>query len=135
MAVLAAGCGASEADELLGSRFGSTEVEQSSEPRKLVDGPIEVEFEDRGDGEPVVRWEAGCNVVGGRFEISGDRLRPRAAEDGPPDFDSTAVGCTEEAQAQDAWLAGVFASEPSWALEDDTLVLSTGDAQIQLERQ
>ncbi|MCA1783977.1 MAG: hypothetical protein LC679_17960 [Intrasporangiaceae bacterium] len=60
----------------------------------LVEHPVELEFEDRG-GDHVVRWRAGCNTVGGVFEITAQQLRPERTSDGQAEFDSTRLSARE----------------------------------------
>lgn len=126
LAMTSLGCSSSAAEDLLGERFVSIVVEQDSQPLTLVEGPVELEFEDRG-GDHVVRWNAGCNTVGGVFEITSEQLRPERTSDGRPEFDSTAIGCPQEHLEQDDWLAEVFASSPEWTLADDGTLQVVGD--------
>lgn len=130
------GCARPAGEELIGSRFVSTHVEEAGEPRHLVDGPIEVAFEERRGGGDALRWSAGCNIIGGRFAITEDRLRPvTAGSDQDFELESTAMGCEPEQQEQDDWLTEVFATGPAWEMEDGMLVLSTPDVTIRLRRE
>lgn len=126
MAATVLGCSATAADDLLGEQFVSVAVEQDGQSVILVEGPVELEFEDRR-GDHVVRWNAGCNTVGGVFEITSDQLRPDRTSDGQPEFDSTAVDCPQDHHEQDDWLAEVFASSPEWTLAEDGILQVLGD--------
>lgn len=126
------GCSNSMADKLLGQRFVSIAVEQDGQPLTLVEGPVELEFEERGR-DHVVRWSAGCNTVGGVFEITSEQLRPERTSDGQPEFTSTAVGCPQDHLEQDDWLAEVFASSPEWTLADGTLQVVGEGVSLTLE--
>ena len=129
------GCGPSASTELLGERFVSMEVAQEGQPCSLAAGPLEVGFEDRGR-DRASRWSAGCNTVGGVFGIMSDRLRPRVVSpDGEPAFDSTAIDCPDGLLEQDRWLAEVFASSPSWTLDEaGILCVVTDRVHLVLER-
>ena len=118
-------CGQPRGEELLGGKFVSTQVEQEGEPRQLIEGPVEVEFEERDGEGDAVRWSAGCNIIGGRFEITENRLRPVVGPGQDPGFESTAVGCAQEQHEQDDRLTEVFAQGPEWQLDGETLELST----------
>lgn len=100
-------------------------------------GPIEVTFEDRDD-EHIVRFGAGCNIFGGAFELTPDRLVP--AQLSPPDqgiyrrrFDGSDAGCADEEHRQDRWLNEFFAAGPVWSLDGDELRLSVDAAEIRLQ--
>lgn len=79
-------------------------------------------------GEPagVVRWEAGCNLVGGTFEITADRLFV-------DEIGGTAVGCSAEQHYDDGWLAAFFRGDPKWRLTGDRLTLTSGETAIELQ--
>jgi hypothetical protein len=126
LAMLASGCSSSSAADLLDERFVSVAIERDGEPIELVAGPVELDFEDRGRDD-VVRWYAGCNTVGGVFDISAEQLQPRQTPDGLSEFESTAVDCPEEQHEQDDWLTNVFASAPEWTLDEDGTLQVVGD--------
>lgn len=111
------------------------EVAQDGQPLTFAAGPLEVEFEDRGR-DHVIRWNAGCTTVGGVFEIMSDHLRPRdVSSDGEPAFDSTVIDRPDDLLEQDRWLAGFFASSPSWSLDEAGILrIATDRVQLVLER-
>lgn len=135
MAMAALGCSTSAADDVLGERFVSMAVERDGQPLTLVEGAVELEFEDRGR-DHVVRWNAGCNTVGGVFDITPDQFRPDRTSDGQPEFDSTTVDCPQDHLDQDDWLTDVFASSPEWTLDEDGTLQVAGDrVRLILERE
>jgi heat shock protein HslJ len=72
-----------------------------------------------------VRANAGCNHLTGRASIDGGRI----AVD---HFATTEMACDAPRQEQDAWLASFLGAGPTWRLDGDDLVLSTGDTEIRL---
>lgn len=50
-----------------------------------------------------------------------------------PACDATEMSCEPHKHEQDQWLAGVFAEGPMWALDGDTLVLTTDPVELTLE--
>lgn len=126
VATMALGCSTSTTDDLLGERFLSITVERDGQPVTLVDGPVELEFENRS-GDHVVRWSAGCNTVGGVFEITSEQLVPDRTSDGQSEFESTLVDCSEAHLEQDDWLTGVFASGPEWTMDENGTLRLEGD--------
>jgi heat shock protein HslJ len=67
--------------------------------------------------------DAGCNTISGGFELDGSTLVAA-------DLASTLKGCSDELQAQDAWLSAFLTSRPTAALHDRTLTLTGNDATI-----
>jgi heat shock protein HslJ len=140
-----AGCGwmddedddAAAAQELLGRTFHSVNVAVDGEANEPLSDSVEVEFEDRGD-EHIVRFEANCNVFGGVFTITRERLLPEH-EAGPGSgvdqrrFEGSDAGCRDEQHAQDRWLNELFAAGPTWQLDDEELLLSVDDSEVRLE--
>ena len=45
----------------------------------------------------------------------------------------TEIGCSDELQQQDEWLAEFFGSDPAWSLSDDRLRLSSDATVIELK--
>lgn len=66
--------------------------------------------------------QAGCNIMGGRYAIEGDRLRTTQ-------LSMTEMGCDEPRQAQDEWLAA-FLGNPTFTLDGATLVLTNGTVRL-----
>lgn len=125
------------AQELLGRSFHSVAVAVDGEPSEPLSDSVEVAFEDRGD-EHVVRFEASCNVFGGAFTITSERIRPEddAGSAGGGDgrrFEGTDAGCSEERHEQDRWLNDFFAAGPTWQLDDEGLLLLVDDSEVRLE--
>lgn len=107
---LLAGCsGGSEELDLNGREFTSTEVRGHS----LVDGTsVRLTFEEDG-----ISAQAGCNTIFGGASWADGVL----TSDGQ--LAMTMMGCDGDLAAQDQWLSDFLASEPSIALDGDTLVL------------
>jgi heat shock protein HslJ len=72
-----------------------------------------------------VSARAGCNMMTGAYE-AGAELRV------DPNMASTMMGCEEPLAAQDQWLAGFLAANPSMVVDGDTLTLSSDDVTIVL---
>lgn len=135
--VLAA-CGAptsegtdTSSEDLLGRSFVSTSVSVDGEPRELVGEPLAVRFMEVS-GDVSVAWEAGCNIAGGLFDVTAARLEPHRSPDGVPAFGGSEVGCEPDAHEQDEWLEDVFDEGPQWALDGDTLLLTTDSVELVL---
>jgi heat shock protein HslJ len=136
--LLIAACGSpvsegteTSAEDLLERSFVSTSVQVEGEPRDLVSEPLAVRFTD-ASGEVVVAWEAGCNIVGGVFEVTADRLEPHRSPDGVPAFGASEIGCEPHEHEQDAWLEDVFADGLRWTLDGNTLRLTTDSVEFVL---
>jgi heat shock protein HslJ len=107
--------------DLWGRTFLSTAITENGQDRPLVPGTrLRLTFQD-GD----VRADAGCNHLTGPVRVDGGRL---AADR----FATTDMFCDAARQEQDAWLARFLGAGPTWRLEGDDLVLSTGDTEIRL---
>ena len=112
-----------DASRLWGRTFVSRSVTDDGSRVELVDGTrIRVSFEQRRAGDSV-RWHAGCNTAGGKVAVSPDRLDVT-------EIASTAVGCPDERQRQDAWVNRFFGSRPFWRLAGDRLTLRVDDTVI-----
>lgn len=133
VAGLAAGCGATVMDvgpgasgafagELSGRTFLSTSVTESGKPRALADG-TQISVEITEDGRLLVN--AGCNTMSGLVDVSGGRISA-------PELAVTGLGCDAPRHTQDEWLAAIIAARPTWRLDADNLVLSSGATQIVL---
>jgi hypothetical protein len=118
------GTGGVSPTDLFGRSFVSSGVRVDGEPLQLVGGPLAVRF-DGHDGDRIdISWEAGCNIAGGKFDVTAERLEPRRSPDGVAAFDVTEMGCEPEQHEQDEWLHDVFADGVTWDLDGDTLRLS-----------
>jgi heat shock protein HslJ len=107
--------------DLTGRTFLSTGVIENSTQRDLVrDTHIRVEF---GNGQ--LGASAGCNLLGGPYELIDGRLVV-----GP--IHATEMGCDPARHAQDEWLAAFLGAQPTIAVEDMTLVLEAGGTRITL---
>jgi heat shock protein HslJ len=116
------GDGVVDATDLAGRTFLSVAVTERGAPRPLV-AATEVRLEFRGDGT----WgaSAGCNSMGGAYELDRARLR----------FESggmTAMGCDPALHDQDEWLADFLAGGPAVAVAGDQIALSNGGVVVQL---
>jgi heat shock protein HslJ len=110
-----------EAGSPWGRTFLSATVTENGQVRPLVPGTrLRLTFQD-GD----VRANAGCNLLTGRASLDGGRLAVDR-------FATTEMACDAPLQEQDAWLARFLNAGPTWRLDGDDLVLSTGDTEIRL---
>jgi heat shock protein HslJ len=129
--LLLAACGSPSADSaspgapsnpLRGTTFESGDVTVDGKPHELVAGTrVALDFTD--DDRLVAT--AGCNTMSGPVDTGGGKL----AVDG---LATTEVGCDGPRQAQDEWLAGILGDGPTWRLDDQTLTVSTPDAELVL---
>lgn len=71
-----------------------------------------------------VRATAGCNHLFGTLESSDDGILEVSEMGG------TEMGCPPELHAQDEWLAELLTSGPSWSLDGDELILSSGEVEV-----
>jgi heat shock protein HslJ len=100
---------------------GRTFLSTGSAGFELVDGTV-VRIEFRDDG--TLSASAGCNLLGGAYRIDGDTLRIDGG------LSMTEMGCEQALMDQDTRLADLLMAGPTVALDDDTLVLTAGDASI-----
>jgi heat shock protein HslJ len=132
VALLVVGCGngqglgaqpgGSTNTELVGRTFLSTSVTDGGQPRELVAGTrVSLWFAE--DGRLVAN--AGCNTMTGQVRLGGKLETP----DG---LSMTEMGCDAPRHAQDQWLAGFLQSGPSWRLDGDELVLTSGETELVL---
>lgn len=109
------------AASIAGREFLSVNVTEGSEPRPLVaDTRIRLNFE-----EESLTAHAGCNTIGGTYEI----------EDGKLVFiggGMTEMACDEPRMAQDKWVVTFLGSQPAVTLDGDTLTLVAGETTISL---
>lgn len=126
LAVAAGGCGGTKQGAAApglpnGRTFLSTEVLEGGEPRPLASNSrIELTFA-RGE----VTADGGCNILRGSARLVGDRLMV----DG---MGGTERACEQALMEQDDWLAKFLEGDPSWRLQGDKLVLTSGDTKIRL---
>jgi heat shock protein HslJ len=114
----------SEAGNLWGRTFLSTTATENGEPRPLVPGTqLRLTFQ---NGQ--VRAHAGCNHMTGPASLDGGRLGVGA-------LTSTLMSCGDALDEQDRWLARFLSANPTWRLDGDDLILSTGDTEIRLTDQ
>lgn len=110
---LLAGCSDGPELDLAGREFTTTEARG----HEMVAGTtVRLTFD-----EDIVSAHAGCNTLFGGAAWADGTL----TIDG--EIAMTMMACDAELQAQDQWLADFLASEPSIALDGDTLIL--GDAE------
>jgi heat shock protein HslJ len=130
LVLIAAACGEGDRDgvggdepaaDLWGREFVSVASEAGG--RELVAGTrISLRFDESGG----LGAHAGCNTMGSDdVDLDGGRLRVGSMM-------TTDMGCDPPSHAQDEWLSTFLASEPSWSLEGDTLLLESGDTRIEL---
>jgi heat shock protein HslJ len=107
-------------DDLDGRAFGSVRVDG----RQLVgDTQIRIAFDD-----DQMQVQAGCNSLFGMVDVDGHTLTAS-------NMGGTEMGCPDDLQDQDTWLAEFLSSGPEAALERDTLTLTKGDVAIELVEQ
>src|SRR5690242_17014558 len=113
------GDGSGGAGSLWGRTFLSTAVTEKGEDRPLAPGTrLLLTFQDGN-----LRAHAGCNHVTGPVSLDGGRVGVGALA-------STMMSCGDVLDGQDRWLAGFLSANPTWRLDGDDLVLSTGDTEI-----
>ena len=104
-----------------GRQFLSVNVTAGGEPRPLVAGTrIRLTFQDGS-----LSANAGCNIIGGSYEIEGGKLVFSGAS-------MTEMACEEPRMAQDDWLVSFLGSEPSLTIDGDNLTLTDGEVTIAL---
>lgn len=115
--------GGGASDELRGRTFLATDVTEDGKPRQLAAGSrISLWFSD--DGRLVAN--AGCNTIAGQVRLDGGHI----ATDG--DLSTTEMGCDPPRHAQDEWLAQLLQARPSWRLDGDQLVVTSGTTELVL---
>ncbi len=103
-----------------GRHFISTQITDGGDDFPLVPGTrIDLTFDD-GIGA-----NAGCNHLFASYSLDGDRM----IVDG---MGSSEMGCEPPLMAQDQWLSAFLSSDPTYALDGDTLTLTSGDVVIVL---
>jgi heat shock protein HslJ len=117
-----AGGGGLDPDALDGRTFLSTSVLEDGVDRPLVPGSrIQLGF---ADGR--ISIHAGCNSMGGGYEIDGDTLRLKGG------LATTEMGCDPERHEQDAWVSAFLGGGPRIRLEGDRLTLTGAGVAIEL---
>ncbi|HAS12504.1 MAG TPA: hypothetical protein DCS55_18655 [Acidimicrobiaceae bacterium] len=103
----------------LAAEYLSIEVTEAGAPRPLVEGTvISLRIDDGRVGASL-----GCNQLGARYELDGDRLLVE-------ELSTTEMGCDPERHAQDEWFAGVLQAEPTVVVDGDTMVLTSGETVV-----
>jgi heat shock protein HslJ len=102
------------------SPFGTRKfLLQSNEGADLLTGTtVHLAF-----GDHSLSFSADCNNMGGDFTIEGQRVVV-------PGLFSTEMGCDARRHGQDEWLQAFFTSRPAFALEGNTLTLSSESARL-----
>ena len=108
-----AAAGAADPAALIGRTFVSTEVTGTPIPG---DGPLVVEFPQPGR----IAATAGCNRAVGDVNLADGVMRTDRLA-------STMMACPPPKDGADAWLSGLFDTDPQWSVDGDVLTL-TGDA-------
>jgi|tagenome__1003787_1003787.scaffolds.fasta_scaffold18181029_1 heat shock protein HslJ len=116
-----------EPTELWGQMFTSISVsETGTVPAPVVEGTaITLTFEapDR------LTANAGCNTLGLRVEVGPDRLIVA------DEVTSTRMGCSDDLQKQDEWLAQFLTDDPAYSFTGGSLTLTRGSSEILLVRE
>jgi heat shock protein HslJ len=102
--------------------FRATSVTEHDRPRPLVTG-TEIRLALHDD---TITASAGCNELTGRAVITNDK---RLIVLDPVTTDKH---CGQDLARQEAWLTAFLMAQPSWLRNQDTLVLRTATAEIQL---
>lgn len=109
------------AADATGHTYLSTSVTVDGEPRPLVDGSrIRLVIDERSVGA-----DAGCNSLGGEYEMDGDRLVVNGLA-------MTEMGCDPALMEQEDWLVDLLTAGPVLALDGDRLTLTSGDTVVSL---
>lgn len=110
-------------DPLRGKTFLATAVTDDGKPRELLPNTeLSVQFTD--DGRLIA--QAGCNTMQGSVNTADGKL----VLDG--ELASTAIGCAQASNEQDAFVAKVLSASPSWQLADDRLTITSGTTTFDL---
>lgn len=122
-----AGCGQQPAgenapDPLRGKTFIATAVTEDGKPRELLsDTELSMQFTD--DGRLIT--QAGCNTMQGTVSTADGKLVV-------DDLGSTAMGCDQAHNEQDAFVSKVLGASPSWQLAEDRLTVTSGTTTLDL---
>lgn len=127
--LLVAGCGGVNSggpggggsDPLAGRSFLSTSVQENGTPKHLVAGTrLRLTFEN-GNAMAGV----GCNSMSGRYTFEAGKIKIE-------DLATTDMGCDPPRHAQDTWFGTFLTGDPAYRIDGDTLVLTSGQAEITL---
>jgi heat shock protein HslJ len=111
-----------DGSRLEGRTFLSQEVTQDGRDRPLVAGTlVRIELSERE-----LRAHAGCNHLFGTIESTAGGTLVVS------DMGGTEMGCEADRHAQDQWLVDLLTSSPSWSLDGDLLVLTSGTTTMRL---
>ena len=106
--------------------YRATSVVDDGSPRWKGDATTILVAFQRNRGRDGVAWKANCNHAGANVEVTHNRLVTSQAA-------STAIGCTDERHAEDAWLAAFFGADPHYSVDEEVdLVLFDDDTRIEL---
>lgn len=115
------GGGRGGSDPLDGRTFVTTEITEDGAPHPLVEGTeLRLSF---ADG--TIAIEAGCNHLRAEYTIDGDTLTATGGV-------TTDMGCDPGRHEQDEWISRVLTGPIDWALDDTTLVLTSGGTVLRL---
>lgn len=126
--VVLTGCGdesgpSGGSSDLVGKTYLSTALTENGAPKKPAPNTkISLQFKDDGS----LSANAGCNSIGGKASISGDKLKVG-------DLNMTNMACDTPRQQQEEWLLSILNSEPTWKAEADKLTITSGGSVIQLQ--
>ncbi|GAB2552049.1 hypothetical protein GCM10027269_00140 [Kribbella endophytica] len=122
--VVLTGCGQDLASSGLGGKtYLSTALTENGTPKKPAPNTrISLQFKDDGS----LFANAGCNSIGGKVSISGDKLKAG-------DLNMTNMACDGPRQQQEEWLLAILNSEPTWKADADKLTITSGGSVIQLQ--
>ena len=124
LSILMTACGAGSEDRHNdgGQLDGREFLSRSVAGRLLVSGTqIRLTF-DRGR----IGASAGCNALGGPYELVDGRLIIRGG------MTMTEIGCDTPRHAQDEWLADLLQSEPQINLAENTLTVKAAEVMLRL---
>ena len=105
----------SDSTGLDGQSFVSTAVEGYD---LVPDSAITISFQDGS-----LSINAGCNTMFGGYSVDGDVISA-------PTLAMTQMACDEALMQQDTWISALMSSDPTFALDGDTLTITGSDAQV-----
>lgn len=111
-----------EAAAVIGNTYlASSVVRDGTDVALAEESELEVVFE---QGSVTVR--AGCNTLMGPVALAGGVVLIE-------EMASTKMACSPALMEQDAWLTEFFTSQPTWAMEGETVVLANETTTIRLD--
>lgn len=121
--LLVSACGGADPAVLANRSFASTMIEDGGKPKELWKGTtLQISFI---EGE--LSATGGCNSLFGKADFADGVIAVTG------ELGASAMACPPAIMAQDDWFAAFLKSGPNWALDGDTLTLTTPDAVVTME--